>query len=351
MNPSGRLYLRCYRIRPSGRAVERWRGACGQGRDRARGVGSRRPRRHAGRSRSSFALSHRRVGPVRGRRPVHGGRARCRHLAARSTGRRASALTWLVVWSFLAGGILDRYARNRPTRGRGFFGACGAHFPAMLRLGRRRVADLARGVARSIGDRRAGSVAIVAGLAAGLVFLYARVRLVVEDRRSAIGALLAGGRFIRRNPGAVPMFLIFAAAVWSVDLAVGTAGPRPERGRAAAVRGVGTARHAPTLRRLRVVGVGDRRSSRRGWRMRRILRVHRSSGRNRRPRKRSRICPHRRSHDVPRLPERAHPHRRRRGREHRDPPADPDARGLHAPRDHQRLARSDGAATSSTGPT
>src|SRR5436189_4256852 len=37
--------------------------------------------------------------------------------------------TWLVVWSFLGGGILDRYARNRATRGRGFFGACGAHFP------------------------------------------------------------------------------------------------------------------------------------------------------------------------------------------------------------------------------
>ena len=46
------------------------------------------------------------------------------------------ALIWgLVLWSFVSGGILDRYARNRPTRGRGFFGACGAHFPAMLRLG------------------------------------------------------------------------------------------------------------------------------------------------------------------------------------------------------------------------
>src|SRR5262245_2274173 len=42
---------------------------------------------------------------------------------------------WLVLWSFLSGGILDRYARERPTRARGFFGACGAHFPAMLRLG------------------------------------------------------------------------------------------------------------------------------------------------------------------------------------------------------------------------
>src|SRR5205085_4043446 len=44
-------------------------------------------------------------------------------------------VTWLIVWSFLGGGILDRYARGRPTRARGFFAACGAHFPAMLRLG------------------------------------------------------------------------------------------------------------------------------------------------------------------------------------------------------------------------
>src|SRR5882672_8619861 len=37
---------------------------------------------------------------------------------------------WLVVWCFLSGGIIDRFARDRPTRGRGFFGACGAHFSA-----------------------------------------------------------------------------------------------------------------------------------------------------------------------------------------------------------------------------
>jgi len=127
---------------------------------------------------------------------------------------QASGLTWLVVWSFLAGGILDRYARNRPTRGRGVFGAWGAHLPAMLRLA---VAEWLIWLAASAFDRGSsrGSVAIVAGLAAGLVFLFARIRLVVEDRRSALGALLAGGRFIRRNPAAVPMFLIFAAAVWS----------------------------------------------------------------------------------------------------------------------------------------
>src|SRR5689334_18941899 len=41
---------------------------------------------------------------------------------------------WLLLWTFLAGGIIDRYARNRPIRAAGFFGACGDWFGRMLRL-------------------------------------------------------------------------------------------------------------------------------------------------------------------------------------------------------------------------
>ena len=37
-------------------------------------------------------------------------------------------------------------------------------------------------------------------LIVNLVFDYARIRLVVEDRRSALGALLASLRFVRRHP-------------------------------------------------------------------------------------------------------------------------------------------------------
>src|SRR3954453_4271350 len=42
---------------------------------------------------------------------------------------------WLTIWSFVSGGIIDRFARNRATRARGFFGSSGAHFPAVVRLG------------------------------------------------------------------------------------------------------------------------------------------------------------------------------------------------------------------------
>jgi hypothetical protein len=136
----------------------------------------------------------------------------------------SQTILWLVVWSFLAGGILDRYARNRPTRGRGFFGACGAHFPALLRLA---VIEwlVLFAAARAGLDRYTGLAPTVVALAFGLLFLYARVRLVVEDRRSAIGAVLAGGRFIRRNPAAVPIFLVFAAAVWGGNWVWATLGP------------------------------------------------------------------------------------------------------------------------------
>ena len=40
-----------------------------------------------------------------------------------------------LVWTFLLGGILDRYARRRPIRAQAFFGASGVVFFRFLRLG------------------------------------------------------------------------------------------------------------------------------------------------------------------------------------------------------------------------
>ena len=121
---------------------------------------------------------------------------------------------WLVLSSFLSGGILDRFARNRPTRGRGFFGACGAHFPAIARLGlialaiytslfywlhpffftiaySRLMHEVA--VERTAFAIRVGLYAafLLILFAVNVIVDYARIRIVVEDRRSAIGALLA----------------------------------------------------------------------------------------------------------------------------------------------------------------
>lgn len=126
-----------------------------------------------------------------------------------------TALAWLLLGSFAAGGILDRYARNRATRGRGFFGACGAHFPPMLRLG---LLTLLFDIAiwtYVLSGRPEDNLRLAAGtaacLAVHLVAHFARVRLVVEDRKSAIGAWLAGWRFVRRHAAGSGLYVAFSA--------------------------------------------------------------------------------------------------------------------------------------------
>jgi uncharacterized membrane protein len=130
-----------------------------------------------------------------------------------------ATLAAVAVWSFAWGGILDRYARNRPTRGRGFFGACGAHFPALLRLGL--VVLL---VDAAIGWAVAETAYAVLATVVGMVATFARIRIVVEDRRSALGATLGALRFLRRNPAGIGLVVVFAVlqtlAVVGVSLAV-----------------------------------------------------------------------------------------------------------------------------------
>src|SRR5438477_4075350 len=46
----------------------------------------------------------------------------------------SAATAYIALWVFLAGGIIDRYARGRPTRAHGFFSACGELFFRFLRL-------------------------------------------------------------------------------------------------------------------------------------------------------------------------------------------------------------------------
>jgi hypothetical protein len=141
---------------------------------------------------------------------------------------------WLVLWSFLSGGVLDRYARMRPTRAPGFFAACGTHFWRFLRLGILAVAaysilfdlvhpwlfdDLYPWLTRDTTVERTAFAVRLAGyivfgallILFNVVFDYARIRIVVEDRRSAIGAVLAGARFVRRHPAVFHLYLINGA--------------------------------------------------------------------------------------------------------------------------------------------
>src|SRR5262245_19084086 len=93
----------------------------------------------------------------------------------------------------------------QPTRAFGFFGACGRHAGAMLRLAALEV--LLWLVVTNVVDSPAGALGGLTGV--GLFMSFARVRLVVEDRRSALGAFGAAGRFVTRNPAAVVLFMIW----------------------------------------------------------------------------------------------------------------------------------------------
>lgn len=135
----------------------------------------------------------------------------------------AAGAVYIVLWILLAGGIIDRYARNRQTRANGFFSACGVFFFRFLRLGLFALGfywllyafvhpalfdGLYPWLTRDFtAERNAFAVRIllyavfgVPLLACHVVFDYAKIRAVVEDRRSMIGALLAAVRFIVRHP-------------------------------------------------------------------------------------------------------------------------------------------------------
>lgn len=144
---------------------------------------------------------------------------------------------WLVIWSFLTGGILDRLARRRPLRAHGFFAACGGHFWRFFRLGLAALAcyavlftwvhgwlltNLYEYATRDLTVERTAfavrlALAFVFGMllvAVTVVFDFARVRIVVEDRRSALAALAAGARFVRRNAGRVAVLYLLNGAAF-----------------------------------------------------------------------------------------------------------------------------------------
>jgi hypothetical protein len=170
-----------------------------------------------------------------------------------------AALMWLLggylaVWTFLSGGILDRYARQRPTHAYGFFGAAGRLFFRMTRLTALAgliywflfayvhpwlFLDLFPDVTRNLGVERTAFLWRLAFYAVfGLVLLmvnlvvdYARIRLVVEDRRSALGAVQASIRFLWHHPLDVTALyaldgagFVLLLALWSVA-APGVYGP------------------------------------------------------------------------------------------------------------------------------
>jgi hypothetical protein len=163
-----------------------------------------------------------------------------------------AASAYLILWLFAAGGILDRYARDRAIGSHGFFSASGVFFFRFLRLAVVQWLVYAflfgylhawlfdrlypRITHEVTVERTAFFVRLalygVFGLlvsACMLIFDYAKVRAVVEDRRSMLGAIRSALGFIERNyAAAVGLFILnltmFAVIVGLYALVVPGAG-------------------------------------------------------------------------------------------------------------------------------
>lgn len=127
---------------------------------------------------------------------------------------RSVAAPYLVFWLCLSSGLLDRFARGRPVGTAHFFAVSGVFLMRFVRLGIVVAASyyLLFRLFRPQVSSRAELFAFLAGLAlVNLVTDFAKVRAVVEDRRSMLGAILASLRFIRARP--IPAGGLFAMHV------------------------------------------------------------------------------------------------------------------------------------------
>jgi hypothetical protein len=158
----------------------------------------------------------------------------------------------VLLWTAFSAGIIDRYARQRATGARGAAAACGAHARGFLLLALcgglaygwilgyvhpwlldTRYASLTRNVdsERIAFAWRVAGYAIVGLLVSGtnLILDYAKIRMVVEDRRSAVGSLVTSLRFVSRNAASVVgLYFVNAAICAAVLAAWAVMAPRPQ---------------------------------------------------------------------------------------------------------------------------
>ena len=158
----------------------------------------------------------------------------------------AAVIAYLVVWAFLVGGVLDRLASQRRVGVDGFLAACRVYFFRLCRLGILAVPvyvllftvvrtwlfnDLYELVTDGVTSERTalvvrGTFSLVFGvlvLAVNIIVDYAKIRSVVEDRRSMVGAGLTALRFARRRLRDVVRLYLLNTAVLVLVLASYTA--------------------------------------------------------------------------------------------------------------------------------
>lgn len=151
--------------------------------------------------------------------------------------------TWLLLQVCLMGGIVERLARQQPMGRVMFLWAGVRHAGRLVRLALITGAgywvlftqvhpwwfgEVYQAAVRDVTTERvafawwltAALVFAVPVLLLGVVADYARVRAVVEDRRSMIGALAAGARFVMQARGAVAVLVLAQLAAFAAWLAL-----------------------------------------------------------------------------------------------------------------------------------
>ena len=91
-----------------------------------------------------------------------------------------------------------------------------------------------------------------------VIFDYAKVRAVVEDRRSMIGALVAGWRFVRRHPGAAIALYALDALLFLVVIGLYFLAAQARRARRHRLRGRAALHRVAGDRAAAVRRVADR---------------------------------------------------------------------------------------------
>jgi hypothetical protein len=135
----------------------------------------------------------------------------------------ALLVAYSIIRAWWTGGILHRYAQNRPMRDGAFHRACGTFFFRLLRL--HLLSALILGSSLYVAEWMMfhqinlgvmlgfGSLFGLGYIFCDVVLDYAKVRTVVEDRRSMVFAIAAGFRFVVRRPGAVVRLYLLNATI------------------------------------------------------------------------------------------------------------------------------------------
>ena len=135
----------------------------------------------------------------------------------------ALLVAYSIIRAWWTGGILHRYAQNRPMRDGAFHRACGTFFFRLLRL--HLLSALILGSSLYVAEWMMfhqinlgvmlgfGSLFGLGYIFCDVVLDYAKIRTVVEDRRSMVFAITAGFRFVVRRPGAVVRLYLLDATI------------------------------------------------------------------------------------------------------------------------------------------